>query len=141
MNVISARVVEFRKRKGLTQEQLAEKINVSRGVLAGVESGMRGPSKEMAKKLSVFFKVPVELFLFEEAQTPAEQNKTISTANVLLIADIVEEYLKKNGFKITTEQRAALVDHFYQQNITEPEKIKESLSLLRAMQFGLTTKK
>ena len=141
MNVISARVVEFRKRKGLTQEQLAEKINVSRGVLAGVESGMRGPSKEMAKKLSVFFEVPVELFLFEEAQTPAEQNKTISTANVLLIADIVEEYLKKNGFKITTEQRAALVDHFYQQNITEPEKIKESLSLLRAMQFGLITKK
>lgn len=141
MNVISARVVEFRKRKGLTQEQLAEKINVSRGVLAGVESGMRGPSKEMAKKLSVFFEVPVELFLFEEAQTPAEQNKTISTANVLLIADIVEEYLKKNGFKITTEQRAALVDHFYQQNITEPEKIKESLSLLRAMQFELITKK
>ena len=141
MNVISARVVEFRKRKGLTQEQLAEKMNVSRGVLAGVESGMRGPSKEMAKKLSVFFEVPVELFLFEEAQTPAEQNKTISTANVLLIADIVEEYLKKNGFKITTEQRAALVDHFYQQNITEPEKIKESLSLLRAMQFGLITKK
>ena len=141
MNVISARVVDFRKRKGLTQEQLAEKINVSRGVLAGVESGMRGPSKEMAKKLSVFFEVPVELFLFEEAQTPAEQNKTISTANVLLIADIVEEYLKKNGFKITTEQRAALVDHFYQQNITEPEKIKESLSLLRAMQFGLITKK
>lgn len=141
MNVISARVVEFRKRKGLTQEQLAEKINVSRGVLAGVESGMRGPSKEMAKKLSVFFKVPVELFLFEEAQTPAEQSKTISTANVLLIADIVEEYLKKNGFKITTEQRAALVDHFYQQNITEPEKIKESLSLLRAVQFGLVIKK
>ena len=141
MNVISARVVEFRKRKGLTQEQLAEKINVSRGVLAGVESGMRGPSKEMAKKLAVYFNVPVELFLFEEAQSPSDQAKMMSTESILLIADIVQEFLKKNGFKITAEQRAALVDHFYQQNITEPEKIRESLSLLQAMQFGVVVKK
>lgn len=141
MNVLSARVVEFRKRKGLTQEQLAEAINISRGVLAGVESGMRAPSKEMAKKLAVYFNVPVELFLFEEAQSPSDQAKTMSTASILLIADIVQEFLKKNGFKITAEQRAALVDHFYQQNITEPEKIRESLSLLQAMQFGIVVKK
>ena len=135
MNVLSARVVEFRKKKGLTQEQLAEAINVSRGVLAGIESGIRTPSKEMAKKLAVFFQVPVEVFLFEEITTPEQNKKTISTAEIILIADLVTEYLQKHGYTITPEQKVALVDHFYQQNITDSGKIKESLSIMAALQF------
>ena len=140
MNVLSARVVEFRKRKGLTQEELAEKINVSRGVLAGVESGARPPSKEIAKKLALYFQVPVELFLFESVQTPEEQKKTVSTATIITIADIVAEYLAKNGYTLTPEQRIELIDHFYQMNITDPEKINEMLSFMRAMHFGLAIK-
>ena len=52
MNILSERVITFRKEKGLTQEQLAEKIGVSRAVLGVVESGLRAPSKEMAKEVA-----------------------------------------------------------------------------------------
>ena len=133
MNVLSARVVEFRKKKGLTQEQLAKEINVSRGVLAGIECGLRTPSKEMAKRLAAFFNVPLEIFVCEGVATPEQNNKTISTAQILMIADIVEEYLKKYGYKITPEQRVMLVEHFYQMNITDANKIKEMLSFAQAM--------
>lgn len=133
MNVLSARVVEFRKKKGLTQEQLAKEINVSRGVLAGIECGLRTPSKEMAKRLAAFFNVPLEIFVCEGVATPEQNNKTISTAQILMIADIVEEYLKKYGYKITPEQRVMLIEHFYQMNITDATKIKEMLSFAQAM--------
>lgn len=136
MNVLSARVVEFRKKKGLTQEQLAKEINVSRGVLAGIECGLRTPSKEMAKRLAAFFNVPLEIFVCEGVATPEQNNKTISTAQILMIADIVEEYLKKYGYKITPEQRVMLVEHFYQMNITDANKIKEMLSFAQAMGFN-----
>jgi hypothetical protein len=58
-----------------------------------------------------------------------------------MIADIVSEYLNKNGFKITPEQRAMLVDPFYQKNITDAEKIKEMLSFMQGMDLNTNTGK
>lgn len=72
---------------------------------------------------------------------PTIEQKTIGTADILIIADIVSEYLNKNGFKITPEQRVALIDRFYQQNITDANKIKEMLSFMQSVDFGLNTGK
>ena len=133
MNILSERVITFRKEKGLTQEQLAEKIGVSRAVLGVVESGLRAPSKEMAKKLSVFFNVPLETFLMEDIQQAPKQS--VSMDKILMIADVVKEYFDKNGYDMTPEQRVALVDYFYQQNIISEDEIKKLLSLMQALQF------
>jgi transcriptional regulator with XRE-family HTH domain len=72
---------------------------------------------------------------------PTIEPKTIGTADILMIADIVSEYLAKNGFKITPEQKVALIDRFYQQNITDANKIKEMLSFMQSMDFGSNTGK
>ena len=133
MNILSERVVNFRKEKGLTQEQLAANIGVSRGVLAGVESGFHTPSKEMAKKLSAYFNVPLETFLIEDIQQTPKQS--VSMDKILMIADVVKEYFDKNGYDLTPEQRVALVDHFYQQNIISEDEIKKLLSLMQALKF------
>lgn len=130
------KIKSLRKERGLTQMQLAAATNISLGVIADVESGRRDPSKEVAKRMSEYFNVPVETFILENADIQGTPCKTTSTANILMIADIVKEFFEKNGCTITPEQKVALIDHFCQQNITDVNEIKKMLSLMQAMQFG-----
>lgn len=127
------KVKTLRKEKGLTQMQLASATNISLGVIADIESNRRTPSKEVAKRMAEFFNVPVETFILENSEIqPA--TKHVNTADIIAIADVVQEFFQKNGYQITPEQRVALIDHFYQQNITDAKQIKEMLSLMQTMQ-------
>jgi len=54
----------YRENHGLTQSELGRKLgNFSRQNISALESGRRGISKEIAKKLSKLFNVPVERFV------------------------------------------------------------------------------
>ena len=58
---------ELRKNKGLSQEQLAEKVLVSRQTIISLEKGRYNPSLDLAFRLSKFFNAPIEdIFLYEE---------------------------------------------------------------------------
>ncbi len=57
---ISNQVNKLRADKGVTQEELAEKINVSRQTIIAIEKGNYTPSVLLAIKLGSFFNVPVE---------------------------------------------------------------------------------
>lgn len=129
----------LRKGKGITQMQLAAATNISLGVIADIESNRRTPSKEAAKRFSAYFGIPVQAFILESESIIQPQKQIAPTALVLQIADIVQEYLNKNGMVMTTEQRAALIDHFCQQNLTDAEQIKQHLSLLGALQSNTFT--
>ena len=59
---------ELRKNKGLSQEQLAEKVLVSRQTIISLEKGRYNPSLDLAFRLSKFFNAPIEdIFIYEEA--------------------------------------------------------------------------
>lgn len=49
------RIQQFRQEKGLSQEQLAEKLNVSQNTIAKIECGLRRPSIDFLIELSAFF--------------------------------------------------------------------------------------
>ena len=58
---------EIRKNKGLSQEQLAEKVLVSRQTIISLEKGRYNPSRDLAFRLSKFFNAPIEdIFIYEE---------------------------------------------------------------------------
>jgi putative transcriptional regulator len=60
------RVREFRKAQGLTQEQLAEIIEVSRQTINAIEKQKFDPSLPTAFKMSKLFKTTIEeLFIYE----------------------------------------------------------------------------
>jgi len=62
------KVKELRKLKGLTQEQLAEVIGVSRQTINAIEKEKFDPSLPTAFKLSKLFNRSIEdFFLFEES--------------------------------------------------------------------------
>ncbi|MGC6478779.1 MAG: helix-turn-helix transcriptional regulator [Flavobacteriaceae bacterium] len=61
------RIRELRKQKGLTQEQLAEIIGVSRQTINAIEKEKFDPSLPTAFKMSKLFDRPIDdCFLFDE---------------------------------------------------------------------------
>ena len=66
---------ELRKQKGLTQEELAEKLYVSRTAISKWESGRGYPNIESLKAIAKFFSVTVdELLSTDEVLTIAEED-------------------------------------------------------------------
>ncbi|WP_119092853.1 MULTISPECIES: helix-turn-helix transcriptional regulator [Trichococcus] len=60
-------LAELRKSKGLSQEELAEKVFVSRQTIISIEKGRYNPSLELAFKLSIYFNTIIEnIFTYEE---------------------------------------------------------------------------
>ena len=60
MGLTINRLKEFREDKGLTQDKLAERVEVSRQTINSIEAGRYVPSLELALKLGRVFKCPVE---------------------------------------------------------------------------------
>lgn len=60
---------EIRKAKGITQEELANALEVSRQTVGSLENGRYNPSIILAFKIARFFNVSIEeVFIFEEDQ-------------------------------------------------------------------------
>lgn len=57
---IKNQVSKYRTEMGVTQDDLATKVNVSRQTIIALEKGNYAPSIVLALKISIFFKVPVE---------------------------------------------------------------------------------
>ena len=63
------RLEEIRKHRGLTQEELADRLAVSRQTIGSLESGRYNPSILLAFKIARFFNTTVEdIFLYEEEE-------------------------------------------------------------------------
>lgn len=63
------RIKELRDANGLTQEELARKVGVSRQTIISLENGRYNPSIELAFKISRIFKKTIEgIFIYEEEE-------------------------------------------------------------------------
>lgn len=61
------RVYEFRSKRGITQQELADAIRVTRQTVIAIEKGNYIPSVLLAMRISQFFKEPVEkIFIFHK---------------------------------------------------------------------------
>lgn len=57
---ISNEVNKLRSKKDVTQEELADELQVSRQTIIAIEKGKYTPSVLLALKIANFFKTPVE---------------------------------------------------------------------------------
>ena len=61
------RIKELRERASLTQEQLAERVHVSRQTINSLERGRYNPSVLLAYNISQVFRANIErVFVFDE---------------------------------------------------------------------------
>lgn len=60
------RIEELRKTEGLTQEELADRLEVSRQTIGSLENGRYNPSILLAFRIAVFFGISIEdIFIYE----------------------------------------------------------------------------
>ena len=74
---LAEKIFSLRKEKGFSQEQLAEKINVSRQSISKWESGQALPEIEKIIELSKIFQVTTDYLLLEDKDKPERVPSTI----------------------------------------------------------------
>jgi len=105
LNVFGQNIRRFRKRKGLSQEKLAEKMNISTNYLSDVERGKNLGSPNLLVRLAAALEIEVfELFRPQEkapADVSAKVNKCLEDFSSSLrvsfeksIADSIREIQK-----------------------------------------------
>ena len=64
--LLAQKLREFRKKQGLTQEQLGELVGVRRETIMRLEAGKYNPSLKLAVDISRAVEAPIEeIFLFD----------------------------------------------------------------------------
>ncbi len=93
---LKEKLVALRKRKGLSQLELAEMVKVSRQAVSRWEVGSAIPSTNNLKFLSDLYGVPIE-YLFDEDAELSSGNKEVEDASK---EDLTEDKAQKNDKKI-----------------------------------------
>ena len=79
---LNEKLQELRKSKGMTQEELAEALYVSRTAISKWESGRGTPSIESLKQISAYFSVSIDdLLSAEKILSLAEQEHKVNQQN------------------------------------------------------------
>lgn len=63
---MKTKIAQYRKEKKVTQEELAEAVNVTRQTIISLENGKYKASLVLAHKIAQFFNVTIEeMFIFD----------------------------------------------------------------------------
>lgn len=94
--MLSIKLRQLRTKKGMTQQELASALNVSRSTIAGYEAESKQPSYEMIVKLSRYFKVSTD-YLLNAGLFEPNTYKLVSLYRILIINQLYEYgYLSNN---------------------------------------------
>ena len=96
----------LRKSKGITQEQLARRINKESSVISRYENNLQAPTFETVRAFAVIFNVSMDyLSGFDKRERISASN--ISDKQYEIVSSLIEEFRKSNqtsSNEITTEQ-------------------------------------
>ncbi len=87
--LLGSRIAKLRKTKGLSQEKLAEALNISSRSLSRIETGANYPLPETLDKIAEALKVrPKALYDFDEEYNQNELHKSVANKIKLIKGDI-----------------------------------------------------
>jgi transcriptional regulator with XRE-family HTH domain len=84
------RLAELRNHKGMSQYELADRLQLSRGQIANYEQGTREPDFQTLIRLADFFEVSLD-YMLNRTDTP---NSLRLTGETLLLNESEAEYLQ-----------------------------------------------
>ena len=115
-NNIGEKIANLRKKRGMSQSQLAKELNIGTSTLGMYETGKRSPNPEMLNKLADYFGVSVDYLLGREIKTEAyyelsnkEKNDIALQAEKLMEGIESGENLNFYGEPATEEQKERLL--------------------------------
>jgi transcriptional regulator with XRE-family HTH domain len=101
MAQIAKNIKKQRVRRGMTQEELAEQLYVTRQTISNYENGKSNPDIETLQQMARILDTDMEFFVYGE-QKPKDKKEIFKTATILgaillvmLITPIIENYEKE----------------------------------------------
>lgn len=92
-NIVGACISRERKKAGLSQEALAEKLHVTRQTISNWESGKSLPDIESLKTLAQALNVPIERLIYEkQTAQPGETEQTPDTLFAAISHDLKKDF-------------------------------------------------
>ncbi|NWK12622.1 helix-turn-helix domain-containing protein [Clostridium cadaveris] len=118
--MIGDKVKRLRDSKNLTQQELADSINLSQSTIGMIESGKKIGSPATLKKIADFFEVTVDYLL------STEDKLEMATDSMKRIHDMAQDALNDNGFnkidKLVKENKIeTLAAHFENEEFTDDD--------------------
>lgn len=99
-----ARLRQLRRDKGITQEELGEEINLSKGNISKYEAGMFEPNLDTLRLLSQFFECSIDYLLCNADETTTVELREINGYEI-----IIE---KAKDSEVSPEVLQILLDHY-----------------------------
>ena len=100
-NVFIENLKFYRKNRGFSQQELAEKCDIATNYLSEIERGQKFPSIEMIERISSELEIPAYLF-FLDGQTAANSEYLVKKRNNEFsekLEYLISEMLKQYGLK------------------------------------------
>ena len=105
-------VAAFRIKAGMTQEQLADALYVSRDLVSKWETGRSAPDYRMLLKMAALFSVPVDA-LFDRDRSLTEELAPCVPAGAAVGADALKEAVNDFLSTLSVRDRAVFVRRYY----------------------------
>ncbi|WP_069876287.1 helix-turn-helix domain-containing protein [Fusibacter sp. 3D3] len=101
--MIENRLKQLRKENSLTQKELADKLNISKGSIAMYETGKRSPDNDILSSIADFFDVSTDYLLgrsnirrYSEEILAFNTTEHLTDADLKLVKDLIETLKSKN---------------------------------------------
>lgn len=124
MGVVNENIKYLRKQKGLTQEQLAEKIGIKRSLLGAYEEGRAEPGLNYLIKMSKIFDIPVDNLIGDDVSNP-ERLKELLQKDIegkkLRVLSITVDKDNNENIQLVPQKAAA----GYLNGYADPEYVSE----------------
>lgn len=123
MNTIGERIADLRKKQGITQEQLAEKLNVSGQAVSKWENDLACPDIALLPDLADILQVSVDWLLRGDSMPKVrllKENKDINTMMLKIIVDSAD------GDKVRVNLPLALVKMAVDMGVNLPQIAQNS---------------
>ena len=91
---IGSKIKQLRTSKNLTQDQLANRLSVTKSVISAYENGLRFPSLEVLIQLSYVFNVTTDYLLGVNKKRVVEVSD-LSESQIALLNKLIEELRNK----------------------------------------------
>ena len=112
--MLSDRILELRRQRGWSQEELAERMEVSRQAVSKWESGQTAPELDKILELSRIFEVTTDYLLKEDGEAPVlTADKPLPSGRIISLSQ-AKEYLgirKRASYKIAVATLLCILSH------------------------------
>lgn len=120
MSNIAANLKYLRKKKGLTQQQFAEVMDIKRSLVGAYEEGRADPKYELLKKFALFFELTMDELANESINEKWKRKPKSDSTNVRVLSISVDNDDRQNIELVPVKASAGYLNGY-----ADPEFISE----------------